>query len=163
MNEAFVLTVRRCTARCGCTWAGPAERCAEGVRLFAAVEQAYSRAAGAPPADDQAWSPYETRRAAYYRHLGERIAPEGAEGSGGGAACQICGNGTAQWLWLPFGASGKRAPLCFALPEQALPMCYACKALLESGGSREVVIDGQPYTVSRAQGLLPSRQDHGAS
>lgn len=77
MDEAFVLTLRRGTAKCGCTLAGPAESCEQGSRLFAAVRQAYSRAVGALPSDDAAWSPYETGRAAYYRHLGERITLAG--------------------------------------------------------------------------------------
>lgn len=73
--ESDELSLRRRTAKCGCTESGPGATCAPGQQLFSALRVSYARAQGAHPSDDAAWSPYEGLRLAYYQHLGERALP----------------------------------------------------------------------------------------
>jgi len=78
MSQSYVLSLQRCTARCGCTFQGPASACTTGQGLFAAVQQAYTQVVGVHPSVDQPWSFYETQRAAYFAHLGEHFQSAGA-------------------------------------------------------------------------------------
>jgi hypothetical protein len=79
MSEADVFTLRRSTAHCGCTSAGPGADCDEGHRLFSEVQAAYAAVLKTNLVDNEVWSAYETGRYAFYRHLGERVTLPGLQ------------------------------------------------------------------------------------